>query len=54
MQNFSQCIAECFELPKRERTLVIQYLISSNKTKGLKVAKEDQSFIGLIVDRLDG
>ena len=34
--------------------IVLLYTVSTNKPKGLKVAKEELRSIGLMVDRLDG
>ena len=39
---------------KEERRDKVGSRISRNKPKGLKVAKEDQRSMGLMVDRLDG
>ena len=35
-------------------TVIIEIYIIINKPKGLKIAKEDQRLIGLMVERLDG
>ena len=49
LKKFIDKIRECYDM----KTIYCQKL-PTNKPKGLKVVKEDQRSIGLMVNRLDG
>ena len=59
--HIKKCIDHAWEVIRYKNCLAFgktvrntSFMINQNKPKGIKVVKEDQRLIGLMVDRLDG